>query len=126
MLWLGMFNSDNNEFQQRKALQEFHQLATQEQIEVIADDLFIRQLEISEPLAELTNLACIFDNSSGIQAEALEHFFGNALRRRDADFLNMVADEMYAPGLQQSNTLFVAKMKEIESGNAKPALRPVG
>ena len=114
-----------DQYQQRKALQTFHQLATQAQIEVIADDLFIRQLEYSEPLANLTRLACEFDNSSGMQSEALDHFFGNALRRRDAIFLNMIADEMHTPGIQQSNPLFVAKMNEIESGNARPALRPV-
>lgn len=109
------------EFEKRRALVKFKTLATQDAIEAIADDLFIYHRD-SPQLAEIAKLTEIFETSD---REDLDHYFVGAIRRRDAEFLNLVADVMHDEQ-NRSNPKFQIKLDAIATGSANPALRPVG
>ena len=114
-------NEITPEFEKRRALVTFKRLATQEAVEVIADDLFIYRRD-SAQLSELGKLAEIFGTSD---REDLDHYFVGAIRRRDAEFLNLVADVMHDEQ-NRANPNFQVKLDAIATGSANPALRPVG
>jgi len=116
-----MSSSDFSIFEQKKALCEFHTMATQATIECVADDLYVNKRD-SDVLMRFAELVEIFSNSHD---DTLDRFFVGAIRRRDAVFINLVADVMHNPSSGLANIGYRTKVSEIVSGNAKPALRSV-
>ena len=110
---------------QQNALKEFQKAATQECIDAIADDLYLSNTTYCEPLTTLATLACEFDNSTGEQQKALEYYFGQAIRYRDSELVNLIALEMHTPHSQLSNPRFIHKLKAITERTATPVLKAV-
>ena len=110
-------------FEQRRALAEFHRVVTPEAIEQIANDL-MRNAD-SPTLRKLISLMGVFSNVTGEQENELDHFFGGSIRRRDTEFMRMVADIMHDPDSQRHNARFAQKLSEIAQGTAPRSLHPV-
>ena len=112
-----------SDLEKRKALKKFHELCTQGLVNEVADDLYVKQIRYSPALRTLTDLQSIFDNS--IDEDAMSSMFIGAIRRRDAEMVNYLADEMYSPNSQITNERFIDKCRDLASGNTKPSLTPI-
>ena len=62
-----------SDFEQRRALQQFHDVATQENIETIKDEL--KRGDFSPLFAELVHLVGIFNNAGSYQEEYDAYFW---------------------------------------------------
>ena len=114
-----------SDFEKRRSLQKFHDICTQELVEKIADEISIRQLEYSPALRSITDLMAEFDNSASMGEDylSLDNLSSIALRGRNAEFLNDIADEMYKPYSQLDNERFIEEVRKCALGEQKPALR---
>ena len=113
-----------SDLDKQHAFEKFMVICTQERVEQIADELFINQVRYCHPMRELTDLIATFENSPTQEHEnAMSQFTGGAIRRRDSEFLKLVAEEIYLP--ETNNPRFIQKLDEIAEGQAKPALRVV-
>ena len=111
-----------SDFEQRRALQEFHKAVTPDFVESLADEMYVFQTD-QEPLLDyFSSLTEIFDNFK--DEKIMAAWVVGAIRRRDSEMLNLLADEMHQPMSQWENPRFRQKADDIITG-AKPALRLV-
>ena len=116
---------EHTDFEQRRALQQFHDAVNNGVVETIADDLFIRQIK-SPSFIKMMSLICIFNNHSDEKYfTEIDLFVCGAVKRRDSEMWHYLADEMYEPDSQLTNTRFIDKLRLISEGKAEPSFKLV-
>tara|TARA_R110000744_G_scaffold160299_1_gene276616 strand:- start:332 stop:886 length:555 start_codon:yes stop_codon:yes gene_type:complete len=116
-----------SDFEKRRALHIFHEVVTQDFVEEVADDLYIRKVDFSENLWKLVDLTVTFDNSATPEQEDTMHgCMASAIRRRDAQAINYYAELMYDPeGAIYKDPSYINIVRRIAAGKAPHGLRLV-
>ena len=105
----------HSEFEKRTALNQFKRLATTDCLVKIANGLSVGVMV--DEFHQLTELANIFVANSPLCDDRISATrFINTIKRRDAEYMAMLANDFHRPGCMTGNPAYELKLLNIARG----------
>jgi len=106
------------------AYEQFKLAVNQEAVERMADQFIVRHEHCPE-FSRVNELLDIIAGRSLIDDQEHALPWAMALKRRDAEMMRFIGQQIYDPESLDNNPRYWQKINEIAHGNTKPALRVV-